>query len=119
MKSNYHVIFHLDSESEGVIKKTLNNLENVLHDPRLQGKIVAELIANSKGYHVYEKGNSLEEKLKKLQSEGVILAQCGNTLSELKIDREKLYPFISVVPSAMGEIVLRQSEGWAYVHPGQ
>lgn len=116
-KAQYNVIFHLDAGGTPAIKKTLNNIENILHDPRLAGKLHVELIANSKGFDVYVKNNGFEEKLKHLQAEGVILAQCANTLKELHIDRNDLYPFISIVPSGMGEITIRETQGWAYIHP--
>jgi intracellular sulfur oxidation DsrE/DsrF family protein len=99
------------------MKKTLNNIKNALEDSRLHGKVKIELIANSMGYKVYLKGNGFEKLLRKLKSQGVILAQCSNTLRELKIDKKTLYPFISFVPSAAGEIIIREGNGWAYVHP--
>lgn len=113
----YRAIFQIDSGSTGAIKKTLNNIENLLHDPRVAGHIKIELIANSKGVETYVKGNNFEKKLEHLKKEGVILAQCANTLREQHIDRKHLYSFVSVVPSGVGEITLRESEGWAYIHP--
>lgn len=115
--THYGAIFHLDSGGNPAIKKTLNNIENLLHDPRLKGKITIELLANSKGYDVYVKNNGFEKKLEHLKKEGVILAQCANTLHELHIDRKDLYPFISIVPSGVGELTIREAEGWAYIHP--
>ncbi|OYV42265.1 MAG: hypothetical protein B7X10_06775 [Burkholderiales bacterium 21-58-4] len=53
----------------------------------------------------------------KLKEHGVILAQCANTLRELHVDRKDLYPFITIVPAGVGEITLRQAQGWAYIHP--
>ena len=116
-KDHYNVIFHIDAGGEATIKKTLNNINNLLNDPRLKGKVSVELLANSKGFAVYVKNNGFEEKLKHLQKQGVILSQCANTLKELHVDRNDLYPFISIVPSGMGEITIRESEGWAYIHP--
>ncbi|HEX8980498.1 MAG TPA: hypothetical protein VF811_12370 [Parasulfuritortus sp.] len=116
-KAHYGAIFQVDSGDEAGIKKTLNNIENLMHDPRLAGKLSVELIANSKGFNAYVIGNGLEQRLRHLQAEGVILAQCNNTLHELHVDRKDLYPFITVVPSGMGEITIRESQGWAYIHP--
>ena len=116
-KAHYGAIFQIDAGSEGAIKKTLTNIANLLHDPRLKGKVKIELIANSKGFAVYVKGNGFEKRLRELQKDGVILAQCSNTLHELHVDRNDLYPFISVVPSGMGEITIREAQGWAYIHP--
>ena len=116
-RDHYGAIFQIDSGGQGAIKKTLNNIENLLGDPRLKGKVRVELIANAKGFAIYVKNNGFEQKLLHLQKQGVILAQCANTLRELHVDRKDLYPFISIVPSGMGEITLRESEGWAYIHP--
>lgn len=117
-KSEYGVIFHIDADDEATIKKTLNNVENLLHDPRFRGKrLRVELLANSKGFAVYVKHNGFEKRLRDLQAHGVMLSQCANTLRELHVDRGNLYDFISVVPSGMGEITIRESQGWAYIHP--
>lgn len=116
-KAHYGAIFQIDSGDEDGIKKTLNNIENLMHDPRLAGKLSVELIANSKGYNAYVIGNGFEQKLRHLQEEGVILSECANTLHELHVDRKDLYPFITIVPSGMGEITIRESQGWAYIHP--
>ena len=117
-KSEYGVIFHIDRGDQATIKKTLNNVENMLHDPRFKGRTLhIELLANSKGFAVYAKNNGFEKKLRALQADGVELAQCSNTLRELHIDRRDLYSFIRIVPSGMGEITIREGEGWAYIHP--
>lgn len=115
---HYGAVVQLDNGGPIAIKKTLTNVENLLNDPRLKGHITVELVANSKGFDVYMKGNGFEERLKKLQEKGVILAQCANTLKELHVDRSDLYPFVTIVPSGMGEITLREAQGWAYIHPG-
>ncbi len=115
--THYRVIFHVDTDAPGVFKKTLNNMRNAFDDPRLKGRVEVELIANSKGYKIYEKGNGLEDELKALAARGAILAQCSNTLRELKVDPATLYPFIHLVPSSMGELIIRQGDGWAYIHP--
>ncbi|MEJ2509390.1 MAG: hypothetical protein P8009_07930 [Gammaproteobacteria bacterium] len=113
----YGAIFHLDSGGDHAIKKTLNNIENLLNDPRVKGHIQVELLANSNGFDVYVKNNGFKKKLEHLKKEGVILAQCSNTLREKHIDRKHLYSFITMVPSGVGEITLRESQGWAYIHP--
>ncbi|MGA8009666.1 MAG: hypothetical protein WCA24_09785 [Thiomonas sp.] len=116
-QSHYGAIFQIDAGSPATIKKTLNNIENLLQDPRLKGKVQIELIANSKGFATYVKNNGFEQKLEALQQQGVLLTQCANTLRELHIDRKDLYPFITIVPSGVGEITIREAQGWAYIHP--
>ena len=114
---HYGAIFQIDHGGRKDIKKTLNNIKNLLNDPRLKGHITIELIANSRGFDVYTKGNGFEKELRALQRRGVILAQCRNTLRELHIARTDLYPFITIVPSGVGEVAIREAESWAYIHP--
>lgn len=116
-KKQYHVIYQMDNNDPKVIEKVLRNLNNALNDPRLRGKLKAELVAFSGGTDAYLKGGKYEEALKALVERGVIVTQCENTLHERKIDRDKLYDFIGLVPSGNGELILRQAEGWSIVKP--
>lgn len=114
---NYKALYVINNGDEKKIAGTLRNLKNALDDPRLKGKINAELIAFGDGVAVYQKNGSFEKTLLELQSRGVILAQCENTIKERKIEKNTLFDFISYVPSGNGEIIIRQYQGWAVVHP--
>ncbi len=114
---HYKALYILNSSDEKKITGTLKSIKNSLNDSRLKGKLEIELIAYGDGVSVYAKDGSFEKTLKELQEKGVILAQCENTIRERKIDKGSLFPFISYVPSAAGEIIIRQHQGWAIVHP--
>lgn len=114
---NYKALYVINSGDEKKITGTLRNIKNALEDPRLKGKLEVELIAFGDGVAVYQKSGSFEKTLLELQSRGVILAQCENTIKERKIEKDSLFDFISYVPSGNGEIIIRQYQGWAVVHP--
>jgi uncharacterized protein len=114
---HYDALYILNSNDDKKIKGTLRNIDNALEDPRLKGKLHVELIAFGDGVAVYMKSGTYEQALKDLQAKGVLLAECSNTLRERKIDKNDLFPFISYVPSGNGEIIIRQYQGWAVVHP--
>ena len=114
---HYKALYMLDSNDPKTITGTLRNINNALEDQRLKGKLEVELIAFGDGVAVYEKSGTFEETLKALQAKGVLLAECENTVRERHIDKNNLFPFISYVPSGNGEIIIRQSQGWALVHP--
>lgn len=114
---HYNALYILNSNDEKKIKATLRNLNNAMEDPRLKGKIKVELVAFGDGVAVFMKNGLYEQTLKDLQAKGVILAECSNTIRERKIDKSELFDFISYVPSGNGEIIIRQYEGWATVHP--
>jgi intracellular sulfur oxidation DsrE/DsrF family protein len=114
---HYDALYILNSNDDKKIKGTLRNIDNALEDVRLKGKLHVELIAFGDGVAVYMKSGAYEQTLKDLQAKGVVLAQCSNTIKELKIDKNDLFPFVSYVPSGNGEIIIRQYQGWAVVHP--
>ena len=51
-----------------------------------------------------------------LQQAGVILAQCENSMKAQNLTKEDMLPYISYVPTANGELIIRQAEGWSLVH---
>ena len=116
-KKSYKALYALNSGDEKHISGTLRNMNNALEDPRLKGKIKLELIAFGDGVAVYYRTGKFFDQLKMLQSKGVILAQCENTLRERKIPKIDLFDFISFVPSGNGEIIIRSADGWVIVHP--
>lgn len=115
--NSYKALYVLNSGDEKKITTTLRNINNALNDPRLKGKLQIELVVFGDGVSAYLKTGPFEASLKELQQKGVILAQCENTLKQRKIEKSSLFPFISYVPSANGEIIIRQYEGWAIVYP--
>jgi hypothetical protein len=113
----YKVVYQLDSDDPKLIKMTLRNMKNALEDPRLKGKLQMELVAYGGGTDVFRKAQPYEPELLALKEKGVILAQCLNTMKERSISKEELFPFIFYVPTGNGELIIRQTQGWAIVHP--
>jgi uncharacterized protein len=113
----YKALYVLNQSDDKKIRGLIRNINNALDDPRLKGKLQVELVAFGDGVEIYKKVNHYDTLLTALQNKGVLLAQCENTLRERKISKEDLWPFISFVPSGNGEIIIRQQEGWAVVHP--
>jgi uncharacterized protein len=116
-QGQYRAIYQLDNNDPKIIEKTIRNINNALKDPRLSGKLEIELVVFSSGTDALLKGSKYEDDVKALVEKGVIVAQCGNTLKERKINRDQLYDFIALVPSGNGELIIRQAEGWAVIKP--
>lgn len=114
---SYKALYFINQSDEKKIRGTLRNMNNVLNDPRLKGKVTLELVAFGDGVELFKNANNYDTLLTALQSKGVLLVQCENTLKERKIDKNELWPFISFTPTANGEIIIRQQQGWAVVHP--
>lgn len=114
---SYKALYILNQSDDKKIKAVLRNINNALEDPRLKGKLQVELVAFGDGVEIFKKSNHYDTLLQKLQKKGVILAECLNTMKERNINKDELWPFISYVPSGNGEIIIRQYQGWAIVHP--
>lgn len=114
---SYKALYVINQSDEKKIKALFKNINNALEDSRLKGKLQIELIAFGDGVEIYRKTNHYDTLLISLKSKGVLLAQCENTMREKKINKDELWSFVSYVPSGNGEIIIRESQGWAIVHP--
>lgn len=114
---SYKALYIINQSEEKKIKALFRNINNALEDPRLKGKLQVELIAFGDGVEIFRKTNHYDTLLIDLQKKGVLLAECENTIKERKISKDELWSFISYVPSGNGEIIIRQYQGWAIVHP--
>lgn len=115
--ASYHALYVLNHSDEKSIRGIIRNINNALDDPRLKGKLEVELIAFGDGVEMYKKDSQYESLLLELKKRNVLLTQCENTIKERKISKEELYPFIDYVPSANGEMIIRQGQHWAIIHP--
>lgn len=116
-KRHYNALYVLNEGDDKKIRGILRNIKNVLNDPRLKGKLQIEVIVFSDGAEMYKKSTNYQSLLVPLKEQGVLFAQCSKTMEERKIEKSELYEFVNYVPSGNGEIILRQYEGWAIVHP--
>lgn len=117
-KSRYRAVYQLNTADTSVISHALANIQNALNDPRLKGKLDMELVVYGGANILYRKDHpQYEKQLQDLQKQGVILAMCENTMRMRKIKREDLFPIVSYVPTANGELIIRQEDGWAVIRP--
>ena len=113
----YKALYIINQSDDKKINAIVRNINNALEDPRLKGKLKIELVAFGEGVELFKKSNHYDTLLMSLKNKGVLLAQCENTLREKNISKDELWDFISYVPSGNGEIIIRQYQGWAVVHP--
>lgn len=116
-REHYYAIYQLDTDEPKIVNKAFRNINNALEDPRLKGKLKIELVTFSEGTKVMLKGSLYESNLKALLQKGVIVVQCNNSLAEQGLSRSQVYPFIGLVPSGNGELIIRNAEGWAIIKP--
>ncbi|BCZ44417.1 hypothetical protein psyc5s11_04840 [Clostridium gelidum] len=111
----YKVIFHVDELDKW--KLLLKNVSNLL-DAIDVNEYSIEVLANSEAVKFYDSNfNSDISVIENLNSNGVKFVACNNALIANKIKKEDLNYFIEVVPVGILELVIKQSEGYAYIKP--
>lgn len=109
----YKAIFHLDEENRANL--TFRNVKGLLRD--LEDDVVVKLLANSEGIKALLQNGPYIEEMIKLAEMGVSFAICSNTLRSMSLKKEDFPDFVTVVSSGTGELVRKQTEGWAYIRP--
>ena len=110
------LVFDLSSEDTVSHAAVYRQINNVLVDiPDLQ----VEVVLHGQAVRYMLKDSSyFNSRIAVAKSKGVSLAVCNNSLRRLKIDPSQVKTDAMIVPSAVGELVRRQHEGWAYIKAG-
>ena len=116
-KSKYKVVYQLNTDNAQVIESTLNNIKNTLEDSTLKNKLKVELVVHGAGSVLLMKDHPYEKQLLSFKENGVIIVQCLNSMKKRKLTKEQMFPFIFYVESGNAELIIRQHQGWAYIHP--
>ena len=57
-------------------------------------------------------------RIKLAKEKGVLLSACNNSMKRFKIDPSQLVEEAIIIPSAIVELIRKQSEGWSYLKAG-
>lgn len=113
------IVYHINDSTNAT--QTLNNVRNHL-DASPQAKIV--VVTHGAGIDFLlegasdKNGNPYDAMVQGLKTRKVDFKVCNNTLVSRKIDKSKVLPEASIVPSGIAEISrLQVQEGYAYVKP--
>ena len=116
VKAVYHLTNGIDEAQRG-----MGNVRNHLAaDP--SAKIV--VVTNGNGIEFLldgakdRNGNPFDATVQDLKSKGVEFRVCNNTLVTRKIDKSKVIPEATIVPSGVAEAATLQArEGYVYLRP--
>ncbi|MCJ7688514.1 MAG: DsrE family protein [Clostridiaceae bacterium] len=111
----YKVIFHIDETLK--TKLVLGNINNLIKDLG-EENLEVELLANSQAVKLMLiESNKFSEQLNNLNLKNVIFKVCANSLHQFNLEKEILFDFCIIVPSGVGELVIKQSSGYVYIKP--
>ena len=114
------VIYHINAGNEQATDGLRNANNHLAADPK--AKIV--FVTHAAGVQFLldgakdKNGNPFEATVDTLQAKGVEFRVCNNTLVSRKIDKSKVIPQATIVPSGVAEIGrLQAKEGYVYLKP--
>lgn len=115
-----NVLFHIDRSVNW--NMTVANIMNMLDYGKSENiPFTIEIVANGEAVLELSKRASsedtLDEKLKVIADQGVIIAACNNALKAHKVNATDLHTFITIVPAGVVEIAIKQNDGYSYIKP--
>lgn len=113
----HRIVMQLTSSDPNVHKgliKQLTNLKKGWGDT-----VVIEVVCHGPGIEfLMTEKTAYKEEINSLRERGVDFVACENTMREKQISREQLLSELRFVVMGIGEIVLKQEEGWSYIKAG-
>jgi uncharacterized protein len=117
--AKHRVVFQMNMPEGDSWNQVIANVGNVQKAFGVEG-VQIEVVFYGKGLRALLKTNTAyEERLKKLVSEGVILGACQNTMRNMKVTSDDIFPFSTEVDSGVAELVRKQEAGWTYLRAGE
>ena len=114
----FRLLLQVTEDSTDKLKLALNHARHV-QDTLGRDKVAIELVAWGPGVRTLRYYTPLDEELKHMHDRGVRIVACEKSLYAAKLKRTDLIRTfnLATVPSGLAELVVRQSEGWAYAAP--
>ena len=113
----HRVVLQLSSNDTLVWKGLMNNIKNLKNG--WGDSVSIEVVAHGPGIEFLMLGKTTQqEKIAYFKSKGVVFVGCENTLTERKISKESIIPEAGFVKMGVGEIILKQEQGWSYIKVG-
>ncbi len=113
----HRVVIQLSSNDTLAWKGLMNNLKNL--KAGWGDSVQVKVVAHGNGIQLLMAGKTTQlENIRKFKSMGIDFVGCENTLREKKISKSEIIPEAGFVKMGIGEIILRQEEGWSYIKSG-
>ena len=110
----HRVVMHMSSPDTMVWKGLMNNLKNM--KTGWGDSVAIEVVVHGPGISMLVKEKTTQAaKIAAFSQQGVRFVACENTIRERKIDRASILPDAGFVPMGVGELVLKQEQGWSYM----
>lgn len=115
--ATHHLVMQLTSNDTTVWKGLMKNLKNLKEGwgDSLEIEVVThgpgiDLLTSTKTPH--------QQKVADFKKMGVRFVVCENTMKERKVTKDMIISEAEFVKMGIGEIILKQEQGWSYIKVG-
>lgn len=113
----HRIIMQLSSSDTLVWKGLMNNLKHLKSG--WGDSLQIEVVAHGPGIEMLMQGKTTQQKkIAEFKQMGVVFVACENTMKEKNIAKEAIIPEAGFVRMGIGEIVMKQEQGWSYIKAG-
>lgn len=113
----HKVVVQLSTADTLEHKGFLNNLKNLKEG--WGDSVQVEVVVHGPGIELLTKGKSVFEKeIQKMMEKGVQFVVCRNTMKQRAVGEEQIIKNVGFVQMGVGEIILKQEQGWSYLKAG-
>lgn len=118
VKNGKHfVVIQLTSNDTLVWKGLMNNLKNL--KAGWGDNVQIEVVAHGAGIEMLMASKTTQQqKITEFKSKGIVFVGCENTMRERKIAKDAIIAEAGFVPMGVGEIIMKQEQGWSYLKVG-
>jgi uncharacterized protein len=115
--ARHHVVMEITSNDTLAWKGLMNNID---HIKEIWGDSVqVEVVAHGPGIEILVKAKTTQQiKMAVLKKAGVTFEACNNSMKARKLNPGDLVAEAAIVPSGVGEVILKQEQGWSYLKSG-
>lgn len=110
------VLLHVSDADPQKWTLTLNNV-HALQEAFGRDAVDIEIVANGPGVNMLKRDSAAGTRVAEALRAGVKVYACQNTMRGMKLTSADMLADIGYTPSGVAELVSRQREGFAYVHP--
>ncbi|MCP9768579.1 hypothetical protein EGI22_11700 [Lacihabitans sp. LS3-19] len=115
--SKHKVVFQFVSPDSLSQLSLISNLKNIREGwPKAQVEVVFH--GGSIAMAMTEKTYFAKELKDFVENKNIKMVVCENTMRKKKVTKDQLLPFMQTVPMGIGEIIMKQEQGWSYIKAG-
>jgi intracellular sulfur oxidation DsrE/DsrF family protein len=113
----HRIVMQLSSNDTLTWKGLMNNLRNLKEG--WGEKLTIEVITHGPGIEMLMKHKTTQLlNIQNMKSLGILFYACENTMKEKKIAKDEIIAESEFVKMGIGQIIIRQEEGWSYIKAG-